>query len=72
LSRTSAKKQVDGFKLQKSMELRGIYVKGASNKGLAEEAGLAYKDLDDVVQSAMDGGLTNPVVKLLPIGNIKG
>jgi tRNA-splicing ligase RtcB len=52
--------------------LRGIYVKGASNKGLAEEAGLAYKDLDDVVQSAMDGGLTNPVVKLLPIGNIKG
>ena len=72
LSRTAAKKRVDGAELQKNMEKRGIYVKGASMKGLAEEAGLAYKDLDDVVSSARDGGLTNPVVKLLPIGNIKG
>jgi tRNA-splicing ligase RtcB len=72
MSRSAAKRKVDGHKLQQKMEKMGIYVKGASYKGLAEEAGLAYKDLDDVVSSAEDSGLTKPVVKLLPIGNIKG
>lgn len=72
MSRSKAKKMVDGQKLQNDMRNRGIYVKGASLKGLSEEAGIAYKDLDAVVQSALDAGLSKPVVKLLPIGNIKG
>ncbi|MHA2504570.1 MAG: RtcB family protein [Candidatus Kariarchaeaceae archaeon] len=72
MSRSAAKKKVDGKILQQNMERRGIYVKGASFKGLAEEAGMAYKDLDDVVSSAQGAGLTDAVVKLLPIGNIKG
>jgi len=72
MSRTAAKRKVDGKILQQNMEKRGIYVKGASFKGLAEEAGLAYKDLDDVVSAAQESGLTDAVVKLLPIGNIKG
>ena len=72
MSRSKAKKKVDGKQLQKNMMNKGIYVKGASFKGLAEEAGFAYKDLDDVVKAAQGGGLSNPIVKLLPIGNIKG
>ncbi len=72
MSRTKAKKMVDGKKLQDDMRKRGIYVKGASFKGLSEEAGIAYKDLDAVVSSALEAGLSKPVVKLLPIGNIKG
>ncbi len=72
MSRTKAKKRVDGQKLQQQMMKRGIYVKGASFKGLAEEAGLAYKDLDEVVKAANDANLSHPVVKLIPIGNIKG
>lgn len=72
MSRTKAKKMVDGKKLQEDMRKRGIYVKGASFKGLSEEAGLAYKNLDAVVKSAFDAGLSRPIVKLLPIGNIKG
>ena len=72
MSRTKAKKRVDGRKLQQQMVKRGIYVKGASFKGLAEEAGFAYKNLDEVVQAAKDSRLSNPIVKLLPIGNIKG
>ncbi|MHA2171580.1 MAG: RtcB family protein [Candidatus Kariarchaeaceae archaeon] len=72
MSRAKAKRTVDGQKLQQQMLKRGIYVKGASFKGLAEEAGLAYKNLDEVVKAAKDANLSQPVVKLLPIGNIKG
>jgi tRNA-splicing ligase RtcB len=72
MSRAKAKRKVDGQKLQQHMMERGIYVKGASFKGLAEEAGLAYKDLDHVVRAANDAGLSKPIVKLTPIGNIKG
>lgn len=72
MSRSKAKKQVDGEELQKSMLERGIYVKGASFKGLAEEAGLAYKDISEVVSACNSGNLARPVVQLKPIGNIKG
>ncbi|MDH5403387.1 MAG: RtcB family protein, partial [Candidatus Heimdallarchaeota archaeon] len=72
MSRTMAKKQVDPNKLLSDMQDKGIYVKGASLKGLSEEAGVAYKDLDDVVKVANNGNLSLPVVKLIPIGNIKG
>jgi tRNA-splicing ligase RtcB (3'-phosphate/5'-hydroxy nucleic acid ligase) len=72
MSRTQAKREVRGDQLQKSMEERGIYVKAFSMAGLAEEAGKAYKDINDVV-AALDGaGLTKPVTALRPIGNIKG
>jgi tRNA-splicing ligase RtcB len=72
MSRTKAKKQIDGRTLLKQMSEKGIYVRGASMKGLSEEAGFAYKDLDDVVSAADEGNLSKPIVKLLPIGNIKG
>jgi len=72
MSRSKAKKLVDGQELQKSMLERGIYVKGASFKGLAEEAGLAYKDISEVVKACNSGNLARPVVQLKPIGNIKG
>ena len=72
MSRSKAKRQVKGEQLQKAMKDRGIYVKAASIKGLAEEAGLAYKDISAVVKSCKDAGLAKPIVKLLPIGNIKG
>jgi tRNA-splicing ligase RtcB len=72
MSRTKAKKKIDGRTLLRQMSEKGIYVRGASMKGLSEEAGFAYKDLDDVVMAANDGNLSKPIVKLLPIGNIKG
>ncbi len=72
MSRSKAKKQVNGEELQKSMLERGIYVRGASFKGLAEEAGLAYKDISDVVKACDEGDLARPIVQLRPIGNIKG
>ena len=72
MSRTKAKKMVRGENLQKSMEKRGIYVKGASFSGLAEEGAHAYKDVDEVIKSIKESGISEPIVKLVPLGNVKG
>ena len=52
MSRTQAKKQFNGRELLHTMKEKGIYVQTASLSGLAEEAGSAYKDIDDVVRAA--------------------
>jgi len=72
MSRTKAKKSFRGRDLQRSMEARGIYVRTVSYGGLAEEAGGAYKDIDAVVDATERAGLSHPVVRFTPIGNIKG
>ena len=72
MSRAKAKRIWRGDKLLKDMEKRGIYVKSASMSGVAEEAGGAYKDVDSVINSVHDAGISTKVVKLLPLGNIKG
>lgn len=72
MSRHQAKKMYRGSKLQQDMEARGIYVRSDSWGGLAEEAGAAYKDIDAVVEATELAGLSKRVVRLIPIGNIKG
>ena len=72
MSRSAAKRQVRGDKLQKDMESKGIYVKSASMQGLAEEAGFAYKDINEVVETLKIAGISKPVVQLLPRANVKG
>jgi tRNA-splicing ligase RtcB len=72
MSRHQAKKMVQGRKLMEEMEQRGIHVRTDSFGGLAEEAGLAYKDIDVVARVTEEAGLSKRVVKLVPIGNIKG
>jgi tRNA-splicing ligase RtcB (3'-phosphate/5'-hydroxy nucleic acid ligase) len=72
MSRSAAKRIIKGEELQKDMEKRGIYVHAVTMKGLAEEAGKAYKDIDVVVDSLKRAGITRPVVALKPIGNVKG
>jgi tRNA-splicing ligase RtcB len=72
MSRQRAKKMFRGQKLQQEMEHKGIYVRTASWGGLAEEAGPAYKDIDEVVEATETAGLSKRVLRLVPIGNIKG
>ena len=72
MSRTQAKKKFHGRELQQQMEARGIYVRTVSYSGLAEEAGPAYKSVDDVVEAAELAGLSRRIVRLAPIGNVKG
>ncbi len=39
---------------------------------VAEEAGITYKDISEVVETVDVLGISKKVVKLKPIGNIKG
>ncbi len=72
MSRTKARKLWRGQRLQVEMEDRGIYVRTASWSGLAEEAGGAYKNIDDVIAATKEAGISKPVVRFVPIGNVKG
>ena len=72
LSRTAAKKQVEAGSLRRELEAMGIAVRAASSRGLAEEAPVAYKDVDAVVRVVEDAGLAGRVARLRPIGVVKG
>jgi len=72
MSRMKAKKRVRGRELANDMRERGILVRAASFSGLAEEAGFAYKNIDDVIDAVRKIGISKPVAKLLPVANIKG
>ena len=72
MSRTQARKRFRGDQLQRELMERGIYVRSASYAGLAEEAGPAYKDIDEVINAVERAGISKKVVKFFPIGNVKG
>jgi tRNA-splicing ligase RtcB len=72
MSRKQAKKQFRGKQLEQDLRHRGIYVRSVSYAGLAEEAGAAYKDIDAVVSATEQAGLSRPVVRFVPVGNVKG
>jgi tRNA-splicing ligase RtcB len=72
MSRTAARKKVNARDLLERLDQRGIYVRAASFAGVAEEAGMAYKDISEVVDAVDMIGLSKKVVRLQPIGNIKG
>jgi tRNA-splicing ligase RtcB len=72
LSRTAARKRVEGNELRRELEAKGIVVRCPSPKGLAEEAPLAYKDVDRVVRVVEQAGLARRVARLVPIGVVKG
>jgi tRNA-splicing ligase RtcB len=72
MSRKQAKKQFHGKQLERDLAGRGIYIRTVSYAGLAEEAGAAYKDIDAVVAATEAAGLSRPVVRLTPVGNVKG
>lgn len=72
LSRNQAKKKFAGKKLLEKLAKENILVRGHSLRGLAEEAPLAYKDVDRVVEVCTQLGLVEKVAKLRPLIVIKG
>jgi tRNA-splicing ligase RtcB (3'-phosphate/5'-hydroxy nucleic acid ligase) len=72
MSRHQAKKAAKGRSIVRELEDRGILVRGASRATLVEEIPDAYKDVNDVVHVVDGAGLARKVVKLRPIGVIKG
>ena len=72
LSRTAARQRIAGGQLRRELEGRGIVVRSPSNKGLAEEAPFAYKDVERVVDVVAQAGLARRVARLVPLGVVKG
>jgi tRNA-splicing ligase RtcB len=72
LSRTQAKKTLDGKALKRSLEARGVRVHASTPNVLAEEAPEAYKDVDEVIRLTSEAGLARPVARMNPLAVIKG
>ena len=72
MSRTGARKRIEGAELRRQLEAEGITVRCPSNRGLAEEAPFAYKDVEAVVEVVERAGLAARVAQLRPIGVVKG
>jgi len=72
MSRAESRRRVSGQTLKKELEAQGIIVRCASLSGLTEEAPLAYKDIDEVVEVVHRAGLAKKVARLVPLAVIKG
>jgi len=72
MSRHAAMRTVSGEEVVRSLELKGIIVKCWSLRGIAEEAPIAYKDVDEVVEVTHQAGLSKKVARLVPLAVIKG
>ncbi len=72
MSRGAAKRAITGQELRRQLAALGIVVRCQSNAELAEEAPLAYKDVDRVVDVVHRAGVARKVVRLKPLGVVKG
>lgn len=72
MSRHEAIRTISGQEVIKSLESKGIIVKCWSTKGIAEEAPMAYKNIDEVIEVVHNAGLSKKVAKLVPLAVIKG
>ena len=72
MSRHEAMRKYRGEDVKKDLAQHNIYVKAASWKGISEEAPGVYKDIDEVVKVSHDAGIGNLVVRVKPLGVIKG
>jgi tRNA-splicing ligase RtcB (3'-phosphate/5'-hydroxy nucleic acid ligase) len=72
MSRHAANKLFRGDTVKAELEKKNIHIKAASWKGISEEAPGVYKDIDEVIKVSHDAGIGNAVVRLRPLGVIKG
>ncbi|MCL5093999.1 MAG: RtcB family protein [Patescibacteria group bacterium] len=72
MSRHKAKRKIQGGILKKELEAEGITIMAHSKPGLAEEAPFAYKNIEEVTDIIAESGISKKVLKLRPIGVLKG
>ena len=72
MSRSQALKQWQGKEIIRSLAIKNILIRGASPKGVAEEAPGAYKDVHAVVDVTESAGLAKKVARLEPMICVKG
>ncbi len=71
-SRTEATRSIDVNKLLKELDSQGIVVLATGKGTIAEEAPLAYKDVNEVVDVVHNAGIAKRVCRMRPLGVIKG
>jgi tRNA-splicing ligase RtcB len=72
MSRHQAIRKAKGRAIWREMEDKGIIVRSAGRETLAEEMSEAYKDISNVVDVVTNAGISKKVVRLRPMGVIKG
>lgn len=72
MSRKQALKSGRGEKIQSILKQQGIIVRSRSMRSIAEEAPLAYKDVNEVVDSMVGTGFVRKIARVHPIAVIKG
>jgi tRNA-splicing ligase RtcB len=72
MSRHEAHKRFRGERIRDELAARGIELRTANLKGVAEEASEAYKDVDEVVRVSDEAGLGRLVARVVPVGVMKG
>jgi tRNA-splicing ligase RtcB len=72
LSRHEALRRWRGETIKAELLKKGILIRAASWKGIAEEAPGAYKDIDEVARVSDAAGIGNMVARLVPMGVVKG
>lgn len=72
MSRTQAAKKWEGKSLIQDLAKQGIFIRSQSYRGVAEEAPLSYKNVNEVVEVAQRAGLAKKVAYLRPLICVKG
>jgi tRNA-splicing ligase RtcB len=72
MSRTKARKTWSGRAVVDELAARGIVARSPSQRGVAEEAPGAYKDVSAVVEASARAGLAKRVARLEPMVCLKG
>lgn len=72
MSRHQALKTITGSEVIKQLKQKGIILKCRSQRGIAEEAPLAYKNIDDVIEVIVEANLADKAVRLTPLAVVKG
>jgi tRNA-splicing ligase RtcB len=72
MSRSAAKRSYTVENVRNRLESKGIYIKALTKDGVVEETPDAYKDVDEVADVSHSLGIATKVVRLIPVGVIKG
>jgi len=72
MSRSKALREIKSKDVENSLRESGIEVKAGSTKSLVEEAPGVYKDIDEVIETVHNLGISLKVARLKPISVIKG
>ncbi|MBI2445668.1 RtcB family protein [Candidatus Micrarchaeota archaeon] len=72
MSRHMAIRQFDSRKVEADMVSKGQVIRATQPRLLSEEAGGAYKNVDDVVGAVEKAGISKIVAKMVPLGVVKG